>query len=293
MLRTYPPKFSGTTWLCLELTLLTFWLMSLTSTFLNTVDLAGLMLPLPFSLIESKLPVKQPGPISTYLPRFWSLAMTRWWDAMVETISLLSNGWLRTKCLTELALFTKLVALTMDRNAQLWSTAETATLVKLALFLMNTRSTQLINMETLKEKTTWCKKLLLVDLSPVVLPFLTLLRLLAVMVSTVILLVTRILFMLSPLLDMVFKMARSTGLWETLGALTGVIKDSQRFAEVKITLVLRKTALGLLLRILGLSKKLTRLLLLRRPTLPTIRSFINSLSLLLASRLVKSWRKTS
>jgi len=42
----------------------------------------------------------------------------------------------------------------MDRNAQLWSTAETATLVKLALFLMNTRSTQLINMETLKEKTT-------------------------------------------------------------------------------------------------------------------------------------------
>jgi len=34
-----------------------------------------------------------------------------------------------------------------------------------------------------------------------------------------------------------------------------VIKDSQRFAEVKITLVLRKTALGLLLRILGLSKK--------------------------------------
>jgi len=73
---------------------------------------------------------------------------------MVETISLLSNGWLRTKCLTELALFTKLVALTMDRNAQLWSTAETATLVKLALFLMNTRSTQLINMETLKEKTT-------------------------------------------------------------------------------------------------------------------------------------------
>jgi len=67
-----------------------------------------------------------------------------------------------------------------------------------------------------------------------------------------------------------------------------VIKDSQRFAEVKITLVLRKTALGLLLRILGLSKKLTRLLLLRRPTLPTIRLFINSLSLLLASRLVKS-----
>jgi len=67
-----------------------------------------------------------------------------------------------------------------------------------------------------------------------------------------------------------------------------VIKDSQRFAEVKITLVLRKTALGLLLRILGLSKKLTRLLLLRRPTLPMIRSFINSLSLLLASRLVKS-----
>jgi hypothetical protein len=77
--------------------------MSGTSIFLTIAALAGLSQPPVFLLTELKSKETLHGPILTYHPNLLSLALTTptTWVALVENQLTPSNGWLKTKSLTE------------------------------------------------------------------------------------------------------------------------------------------------------------------------------------------------
>jgi hypothetical protein len=141
----------------------------------------------------------------------------------------------------------------MANNAQLWRSAETAAQARLALSHPSTESTMLTNSVLLKVRMLCCKKSTNADQSPLELQFPNPSRTtLAAFTATP--LATCKLFTQFLLSATVLRMAKSSGLSETHGVLTGVNKVSSVFAEVQTILLLRAIATGPLQLTPGLNK---------------------------------------
>jgi hypothetical protein len=122
--------------------------------FLSIVDLAGHMLPLQLSLIESRSREILLGPISTLLHRFSFLANLKTMGAMEVNQSMLMNGCTTTTSQMKLAPSTQLEVTIMDTSALISLCAETAILTNLATFLTNIWSTELMSSLTSQERKT-------------------------------------------------------------------------------------------------------------------------------------------
>merc|ERR1711937_1015327 len=113
--------------------------------FHNTVDLAGLMPPPQLFPIESRSQERLPGQTSTSLLKSSSLAVMTM-AAMVERLTMLSNGCQRTRSLTRPVLFTEPEVTIMVTDAQPWLFARTACHTNHASFQTSTWSMELKSM---------------------------------------------------------------------------------------------------------------------------------------------------